>query len=1129
MNHEADGKDGTTSGSASSDDNDSWLDELVGRKSDRKNRKQDGELPIPLKRRSPASLSVGENPLSSPSVEKGGASFLESADTDVKKRDGTESGKPSEPSGLPLALVDEPPEDTIAIRPAAAEEPPPLPAAPAEEPARESAERSARESAEESAGEPAKGPPPLPPRRSEQGAVQDGPDFLLGTAKEMASGSGEQGPASSAVKTPPIRRMEPPREIADLVEDDVPPFLQSGVSAGESKREATKREVDWSEVLDDEIATPAVLKGGKEATPETPSRTAKEKPEDLPEEIVGVDTAGSEKGKDEEPGIAGSGEKAGKTAGKTAEEFSVEAKDESGNEETSLAKPQPEKKDEEPGDDLRSDMSVLPSNRKRGEERGEKESENDERKPEAGKRDASEKSTESKDVTTETGDDLIDDDDSFVSAGADADPWFDDREEAVILPEAVGTTAVPGEAKRKVGWWTIFASLFFAGTLLLVFALVVAVAILWTQRGQIVAAIEEEAVTRLAAEGVFIEYENRGYRFPRGLVIDGLVVFSDATRETPLVTVSDVALNTDLVSLFRHRGAEPLPIQVGFAGSEIRLHDPSGDFALGGLTGDVLYAENRISTDAFRVDLGGMRIELTADMPLPEDKGASPGEGEAVAPEESPGESNAAPLALPLDPALFRQVEEWLAVEAQGVPPRLSISMEMESPGEMPRLEGRLDGRDFVWRGLRFDAAALPFSYDFASDVVQSRGFLASVEGGSVSGSVTLDEGGMNLRVERLESTSNWYAIAKALVPDAVADWGELVFRDNPRAVISGVVNLDDPVGSELTIDYQHREGFVIGRESGPIPFRAIGGELVYGERLLKMDDFALGVFDGEGEVTGELELLEDDFLFDGIFAVESLPLSGIAEFAGVDSKQLDGDLALEFRGSGKRELASWRGSGRLSVEKGQFEQFPLLGAVQSTLSGLVPAFGETGNASLTAAFLLESGYLLANDVLLRAAGTETRGGAQVNLATKEVQFQAAASLTGSLATASGLAGKPIEVRGEGLLGSPEAKLKNIPAELAREDVQAILGMNAESMGTLLESLGLSLDALMPPEPAEQGEDPEAGPSDAEVAEALQAADTGTEEAAEAASPADPAPASPDQPRAAIQSDLGSPVFFDGN
>lgn len=186
------------------------------------------------------------------------------------------------------------------------------------------------------------------------------------------------------------------------------------------------------------------------------------------------------------------------------------------------------------------------------------------------------------------------------------------------------------DARKKAGCWTVFATLFFFAALLLIAVIGVAGWFAWSRLGDFETELRSRVRADLGEKGVFLDYGDWVYRFPRGLVFDEVTIFDDATRQRPLVRASAVGLNVDLLALAKTPG-EFSAGEINFQDSSLSLFE-AGDLVttIERVEGEIFAGQESIRVDRISALLGGWQVTLRGIVTLPQET-ADPGESIAPA------------------------------------------------------------------------------------------------------------------------------------------------------------------------------------------------------------------------------------------------------------------------------------------------------------------------------------------------------------------------------------------------------------------------------------------------------------------------------------------------------------------
>ncbi len=200
----------------------------------------------------------------------------------------------------------------------------------------------------------------------------------------------------------------------------------------------------------------------------------------------------------------------------------------------------------------------------------------------------------------------------FVSEGAE-DPW--------ILP-AMATSGLSANHKKKGSqgrsqgsFWSIFTSIFFFGTLILIGA----AAILWSMRGGIVRKFEASLAQKVEDAGYFASYDGWKYDPVRGVVLEGVTIFESANKIVPYAKVSNIGLNSDFYTLWKTGDLDQVKKVLSFKGSQLSLFEKGAQVAdFKSLKGSIELDQNRVAIEDLQGQIEGMLFEVEGNVTLPE-------------------------------------------------------------------------------------------------------------------------------------------------------------------------------------------------------------------------------------------------------------------------------------------------------------------------------------------------------------------------------------------------------------------------------------------------------------------------------------------------------------------------------
>jgi large exoprotein involved in heme utilization and adhesion len=615
---------------------------------------------------------------------------------------------------------------------------------------------------------------------------------------------------------------------------------------------------------------------------------------------------------------------------------------------------------------------------------------------------------------------------------------------APVVETAAALPAALPAPRRKAGCWTVFATLFFFATLLLVAGLGVAGWLAWSRLGDFETELTGRVRADLEKKGIYLDYGDWGYQFPRGLVFDEVTIFDDATRERPLVKASGVGLNVDLLALAKSVG-ELRAGEINLQDSSLSLFE-AGNLVttIEGIDGEILAGNEEVRVDRLSALLGGWRVTLNGTVTLPQASGDSDATSASA-----DGEAASAPLAL--DFSAFKVLEPWLALGGgEGNAPALDLTFAMDADQpDLATIEGTILGREVVWQGVDIASVTATFNVVPETGELSVPSFQIGYGQGFIGGRLAVDTATQRLRIEQLQSTVDVLALLGQYKPAWVEGWKSVRLVDAPSFQLTGEIPFEDPAQAELKVRYDHRQGLVVATEKGELPLRDLRGNFSVSRGSVETNDAGFELFGGSVMLNGATRLTDEARPFNGLIEITGLSLEKAAAFFGKDGSGMSGRLSFVFRGVGYSDIAKIRGGGTLRVEEAVIPDFPVLGQLQDYVGRAVPAFGVKGQGNLNGAYIIESGVLVASDLTVANTAARIVTNGSVNLVSYETDFTARAELVPSLASATGLTEKAITFAGKGPISAPAVALKSFPIEFASVSLGSILGTSPRSLATL--------------------------------------------------------------------------------
>lgn len=611
------------------------------------------------------------------------------------------------------------------------------------------------------------------------------------------------------------------------------------------------------------------------------------------------------------------------------------------------------------------------------------------------------------------------------------------------LPAVAGT-----RVKAKAGCWTIFATLYFLATMLLLL-LVIGAVVAWKKLPHFEDRILGRAVSFLEERGVYLDHGAWRYEFPGRIVFDELTLYDAATKERPSLKATNLGIEFRLSSLGGGSGI-PGSAEFIFDDSKVSLFEKGEPFAeIEGVNGEITADPSSLTVERLAAEVGGLRLHLDGVVHLAPESGTPKS--------DAASESGAGSSALAsLDFSGVRALQPWLGLEATGEErPVLQISFDMDSAEpELARVEGTLVGGAMKWQGIDLASLSAVFRANPGTGELRFPSVQIGYGEGLAVGSFSIDTAAQKLSIERLQSSVDLVALLSAYRLDLADTFRAIRCVDAPSLRVTGEVPLGEPSQANLKILYEHREGFVWTVDGKELPLRDLRGNFTFNRGSLETNDAAAELFGGTVALNGATNLLSESRPFNGLIEISALPLENAAEFFGATEKGLSGRLFLTFRGVGHSEIEKIRGGGTLRIDEAVLPSFPVLAQVRSLVGRVVPVFGRESSGSVTGAYLVESGTLVTNDLTVAGGGARIVTAATLILADKTVRFSSRASLEPALAAATALGDKAIVVEGEGPLEKPELRLESFPVEFAADSLGGVLGTSPETLKSLGDLIG---------------------------------------------------------------------------
>jgi hypothetical protein len=303
--------------------------------------------------------------------------------------------------------------------------------------------------------------------------------------------------------------------------------------------------------------------------------------------------------------------------------------------------------------------------------------------------------------------------------------------------------------------------------------------------------------SEFASRGVFLELHRLNLDPLRGLVAKDLVVYEDARREIPLLTISRATLDIDITRLFDHRNALrsldirnakvtiPLDPQRRLQGKQLRLNN---------LSARILMPEGRIEIVRAEADLETIHIVLKGSVYRPLETKKEEKDDREKGPEFAEQQKIRLKEIRKRGQAIADFLEELASFTTKpGQEPRLELEVngDTRKPDEL-QARGRFLSGPLTWRS--FSCESIDADFKMGADGFQLRNLTIEDEHGQLRVSAELKPGARELEFS-LNSSADLHGLLGAMIEDSALN--EVVFYRPPKIEVNGVWHLDKPFSTE--------------------------------------------------------------------------------------------------------------------------------------------------------------------------------------------------------------------------------------------------------------------------------------------------------------------------------------------
>ncbi|NNE92303.1 MAG: hypothetical protein HKN23_11700, partial [Verrucomicrobiales bacterium] len=562
-------------------------------------------------------------------------------------------------------------------------------------------------------------------------------------------------------------------------------------------------------------------------------------------------------------------------------------------------------------------------------------------------------------------------------------------------------------------------------------------------------------VGKLASEGIHLDYEDRKWIFPRGLVLSGVKIFASEAKEQKVLEVGNFGVDLDVWRFLSTRSAEGLQAVVTMDGSDAALYSGGEEVCtILNMRANLFATREKLAIKRLRGTVNGLDFDIEGMINLPEPASTDP-----AVPTDAASDAGNVTEGPVLDFAFLEPAMEQVVFTSSesGKNPLLRVNVSLDTADQTSlHASGKLSGRSFTWKDLPLDFADITFDYSQKLGVIELLDTKLGYQGGTVSGRMQILLERDTINIESLTSTANLIDLAAQFDPEIQKTFQPIEFVGNPDLSLNGVVNTADFWASTLVMDYQHWDGFFVATGGKKVPVRELDGRVTLRGETLNTESFQAEILGGNLDINGYLKPKEQGLPFAAAVVLRMLPMEKLAELGATADAGLSGLLSADFRGKGvSNNLAALQGSGKVRVESGKLYSVPVLGPIQKNIANVLPIFGTREKSNLQGSYLIESGVLVTNDLLIRSDGTKIKVDGSINLAQQTTDFEAKANLDGPLGLATGLVSEVLVVEGSGPLANPDVELKSVPdgiSNLTSGALKSAVGIAGEGVRNIGES-----------------------------------------------------------------------------
>lgn len=645
-----------------------------------------------------------------------------------------------------------------------------------------------------------------------------------------------------------------------------------------------------------------------------------------------------------------------------------------------------------------------------------------------------------------------------AASKSDAEASTDVDRSPCWLAEELGTRRAGGNQRRaKVGVFR-WCKRLVVGTVLLGLAIGIGLGVAaWYSRAWLRKEGERHLMAELAERRIYLDYESATYEFTRGLVLRGVTLYETETRVNRLLTCTEMGFSFDAVGLLQSRLTGGLTTSFRTRGATMVCYEDGEILAtIENLTTDVMGRPDDVLIDRISGRTGDLNFEIEGQILATREKRRQNKEKDLLA-----AQSGKPRIRKVVDFAFLKDLLPWLEVTSrkEGVYPELRAKIVIDHSAPAPvTVSGRFSGREFKWKNVPMDSAAVDFSFAEGDERLVLPGFNLIYKGGLITGTGVWDSGTNTAQVERFQSAAHLVGLLRDINPNIAPAAATIVQDEPPLISAKGSLKLKDFWSSDLAVTYRHQSGMTVTVGGRPLRIEGINGQLQVGSGGFQTESLRATLLGGTFDFAGSADLNGEEPAYRGSLNVRGLPLQALVDHFG-GKHEMPGILSGRFEGGGGNSLAQLNGQGSVRVDAAKLYKVPIVGPVQNIMGSVVPVFGDSEKRSeLTATFSVADGLLDTRDLVILADGTRVEVGGTVNLTDWQTRFEARGNLVGALGLVTGLLSHALVVEGSGRVDNLDLKLKSVPAEFASETVKGIFGVAKGGVDMVTGTVGAGFE-----------------------------------------------------------------------